>query len=61
MGEDDWLREGQDGVRELQQALQLEVEVRIKIHKVSFACRPTSCMRQDYSLACSGVLPHATG
>ena len=43
VGEEDWLRENKDGVRELQQALQLEVEVRIKIHKVSF-CSAKQCL-----------------
>ena len=40
VGEDAWIQEGPDGDRPLQQTLQLDVEVHIRIHKVSlrFAC-----------------------
>lgn len=51
VGEDDWLREGEDGVRKLQQALQLEGEVRIKIHKVS------SPLLATQYLACGHITP----
>ena len=58
VGEEDWLRESEDGVRELQQALQLEVEVRIRIHKVSSAL--LACMWKHHVLASVGLLSHAT-
>ncbi|KAL3149400.1 hypothetical protein ABBQ32_002196 [Trebouxia sp. C0010 RCD-2024] len=34
IGEDSWIREGPTGVKELQEVLQLEVEVRIRVHKI---------------------------
>ena len=50
IGEEDWLRRDEDGVRELQQALQLEDEVRIRIHKVS-----SPLLARQY-LACGHII-----
>ena len=62
IGEEDWLRENADGVRVLQHGLQLEAEVRIKVHKVSLciACRAMSCMWSYHVLDSKGLLSHPT-